>query len=112
MPWNSVLNSTLLISSKKEDIKESSYQSRAPTVKLLGDFAVEEINSSLRSLDIKSRMKEGNQVGSFSVSAPKINSASKVFTSPTHAKTDFPESPVTMSTPQGNFNSETKNLKN
>ncbi|GLT49024.1 hypothetical protein SLA2020_226100 [Shorea laevis] len=106
MPGNSFANSTPLINSIKEDSEEP-YQSRAPTVQLLGEFNVGEVSSSLRSSDFKSRVKDSED-GSYSVSALKNRLASKTSSAPTHAQ---PEFSATISTSYGNFTPETKILR-
>ncbi|XWS16279.1 hypothetical protein CRYUN_Cryun34aG0071600 [Craigia yunnanensis] len=55
MHVNSFLNTMPLISSADKDIKET-YQSRAPSVELLGEFEVGGISSSLKSCAIKNRV--------------------------------------------------------
>ncbi|XVE52012.1 hypothetical protein DITRI_Ditri02bG0086300 [Diplodiscus trichospermus] len=63
MHVNSILNTMPLISSADKDIKET-YQSRAPSAELLGEFEVGGIGSSLKSCAVKSGMID--EVSSYS----------------------------------------------
>ncbi|KAJ9179259.1 hypothetical protein P3X46_011068 [Hevea brasiliensis] len=65
----SFANSMSLINSLEEDSKQT-YESRAPTIELLGELVVGEMSSSLRSCGVKSRMIE-SEVSSYSVSMEK-----------------------------------------
>ncbi|XP_041002046.1 uncharacterized protein LOC121247702 isoform X2 [Juglans microcarpa x Juglans regia] len=50
-----------------EESSKDDYESRAPTIELLGEFVVGEISSSLRSCDTKNR-RIGSEEGNYSVS--------------------------------------------
>ncbi|XVF26861.1 hypothetical protein REPUB_Repub14bG0056000 [Reevesia pubescens] len=84
---DSFLNTTPLISSMDKDIREI-YQSRAPSVELLGEFEVGGASSSLRSCAIKRRMKD--EVSSYSEYLEK-GLGSKANSAPVQEQQDFSE---------------------
>ncbi|XP_022723767.1 uncharacterized protein LOC111280587 [Durio zibethinus] len=84
---NSFLNTMPLISSVDKDIKET-YQSRAPSVGLLGELEVGGIGSSLKSCAIKSRMKD--EVSSYSDFLEK-GLGSNAYSAPAREKHDLLE---------------------
>ncbi|XWS12008.1 hypothetical protein CRYUN_Cryun37aG0053300 [Craigia yunnanensis] len=84
---NCFLNTMPLISSVDKDIKET-YQSRAPSVELLGEFEVGGISTSLKSSAIKSRMKD--EVSSYSDFLEK-GLGSKANSAPVWDQQDFSE---------------------
>ncbi|XVE88802.1 hypothetical protein DITRI_Ditri19aG0097900 [Diplodiscus trichospermus] len=84
---NSLLSTMPLIHSVDKDIKET-YQSRVPSIELLGEFGVGGIRSSLKSCDIKSRMKD--EVSSYS-GFPEKGLGSKAYSAPVRDQQDFSE---------------------
>ncbi|KAJ9190265.1 hypothetical protein P3X46_001485 [Hevea brasiliensis] len=76
----SIANSRSLINSLEEDYKQT-YESRAPTIELLGELQVEEMSSSLRSCGMKNRVIE-SEVSSYSVSMEKVGIGSNAASVP------------------------------
>ncbi|KAG2722840.1 hypothetical protein I3760_02G145600 [Carya illinoinensis] len=83
---------SFVIHSSFHPVEESSkddYESRAPTIELLGEFVVGEISSSLRSCGTKNR-RIGREEGNYSVSTEK-KSGSKVHSVSLQSQPTFPE---------------------
>ncbi|XP_021294657.1 uncharacterized protein LOC110424425 isoform X2 [Herrania umbratica] len=92
--FDSFMNTMPLVNSADKDIKES-YQSRAPSVDLLGEFDVGAISSSLKSRAIKSRMKD--EVSSYSDFLEK-GFGSKAYSAPVQDQQDISEFSTVNST--------------
>lgn len=93
-----------------EEVSKRDYESRAPSVELLGEFEVGEVSSSLRSGGVKNRRMEIEESSKYSVSTEK-KSGSKAHPIPVQSQSSFSEFSTGESPSYGRFTSERKIVK-
>lgn len=93
-----------------EEVSKREYESRAPSVELLGEFEVGEVSSSLRSGGVKNRRMEIEESSKYSVSTEK-KSGSKAHPIPVQSQSTFSEFSTGESPSYGRFTSERKIVK-
>lgn len=93
-----------------EEVSKRDYESRAPSVELLGEFEVGEVSSSLRSGGVKNRRMEIEESSKYSVSTEK-KSGSKAHPIPVQSQSTFSEFSTGESPSYGRFTSERKIVK-
>lgn len=93
-----------------EEVSKRDYESRAPSVELLGEFEVGEVSSSLRSGGVKNRRMEIEESSKYSVSTEK-KSGSKAHPIPVQSQLTFSEFSTGESPSYGRFTSERKIVK-
>ncbi|XP_075666348.1 uncharacterized protein LOC142636140 [Castanea sativa] len=93
-----------------EEASKRDYESRAPSVELLGEFEVGEVSSSLRSGGVKNRWMEIEESSKYSVSTEK-KSGSKAHPIPVQSQSTFSEFSTGESHSYGRFTAERKVVK-
>ncbi|XP_030972767.1 uncharacterized protein LOC115992680 [Quercus lobata] len=93
-----------------EEVPKHDYESRAPSVELLGEFEVGEVSSSLRSSGVKNRRMEIEESSKYSVSTEK-KSGSKAHPIPVQSQSTFSEFSTGESHSYGRFTAERKIVK-
>ena len=93
-----------------EEVPKHDYESRAPSVELLGEFEVGEVSSSLRSSGVKNRRMEIEESSKYSVSTEK-KSGSKAHPIPVQSESTFSEFSTGESHSYGRFTAERKIVK-
>lgn len=93
-----------------EEVSKRDYESRAPSVELLGEFEVGQVSSSLRSGGVKNRRMEIEESSKYSVSTEK-KSGSKAHPIPVQSQSTFSEFSTGESPSYGRFTSERKIVK-
>lgn len=93
-----------------EEVSKRDYESRAPSVELLGEFEVGEVSSSLRSGGVKNWRMEIEESSKYSVSTEK-KSGSKAHPIPVQSQSTFSEFSTGESPSYGRFTSERKIVK-
>lgn len=93
-----------------EEVSKRDYESRAPSVELLGEFEVGEVSSSLRSGGVKNRRMEIEESSKYSVSTEK-KSGSKAHPIPVQSQSTFSEFSTGESPSYGRFTAERKIVK-
>ena len=93
-----------------EEVPKHDYESRAPSVELLGEFEVGEVSSSLRSSGVKNRRMEIEESSKYSVSTEK-KSGSKAHPIPVQSQSTCSEFSAGESHSYGRFTAERKIVK-